>query len=301
MALIHDIRSELLDEKKDVSPILRKLKVLAFKLEADILEDWVKHEVEGYPEDVPVPNYRKTSVTYKGDFMGIGSKYPDLTIPSAVIAKYATNEAIHHEIRDSLPVIDWQVKDKRQNFEISELRQLKLLFQGRDKIFIGMKLTEIMGIIDASAFIKIQQVVRDKILDLVLKIEKEMPSVVNIDIDGKSAKVSDVESETVSNIARQTIYGNVNVTNITTTGDGNVLQVGAIGSFVHALTEKGIDEKDAEELAKIAQEKPEILNKKGIANWVGEKIKQGAEWAQGMDKDVVTATIVEIAKKFLGL
>ena len=298
MALIHDIRSDLLDEKKDVGPILRKLKVLAFKLEADILEDWVKHEVEGYPKDVPVPNYRKTSVTYKGDFMGGGLKYSDVTIPSVVIAQYVKNEAIYHEIRDRLPVIDWQVKDKRQNFEISEFRQHKLLFQGRDKIFKGRNLTEIMCIIDASAFIKIQQAVRDKILDLVLKIEKEIPSVANIGIGDKSAKVSSSESESVSNITQQIVHGNI--TNINATGGGNVLQVEAGGSFVHALIEKGIDKKDAEELEKIAQKNPKALDEKGIASWVEKKFKQGNEWVRSMGKEVATATIVEMVKKSFG-
>ena len=52
MALIHDIQLDLLDEEKNVGSTLLKIKVLASKLEADVLEDWVTHEIEGYPAAV---------------------------------------------------------------------------------------------------------------------------------------------------------------------------------------------------------------------------------------------------------
>ena len=298
MPLIHDIQSELLNEEKDVGSTLLKLKVLASKLEADVLEDWVTHEIEGYPADAPVPDYRKAPVTYQGNFMGSGWHFPSASIPSALIANYAGKKWAVHEIIESLSVIDWQMKDKGDKTLGIDASELK--FRLRDKeIYQGMGLTEITATIHDGAFIKVQQTVRAKALDLVLKIEKEIPSVVNIDIGGEGAKVSATESEAASNIAQQIIYAN-SVTNINATGDGNVLQVGAENSFVRALTEKGIDEKDAEELARIAQENPETLDEKGIANWVGEKIKQGAGWAKGMGKDAATAIIVEIVKKSLG-
>ena len=299
MPLIHDIQSELLNEEKDVGFILRKLKFLASKLEVDILEDWVTHEVEGYPARMSVPDYRKTQIIYVGDFMGSGMQYQGAAIPSLLITKYLREEFISYNIRESLPVIDWQVKNKGdEKFGLPFASNLKPLLRGYGKIYERMDLVEIKGFIDAGALIGIQQAVRTKILDLVLKIEKEIPSVVDINVGGKIAGVSVTESETVHNITQQTIYGNV--TNITTTGEGNVVQVEVGGSFVLALTEKGIDEKDAEELARIAQENPETLDEKGIANWVGEKIKQGAGWAKGMGKDAATAIIVEIVKKSLG-
>ena len=168
-----------------------------------------------------------------------------------------------HEIIESLSVIDWQMKDKGDKTLGIDASELKFLFRDKE-IYQGMGLTEITATIHDGAFIKVQQTVRAKALDLVLKIEKETPSVVNIDIGGEGAEVSATESEAASNITQQTIYGNV--TNINATGGGNILQVGVENSFVRALTEKGIDEKDAEELAKIAQENPETLDEKGIAN-----------------------------------
>ena len=77
---------------------------------------------------------------------------------------------------------------------------LQLLFQIK-----RTNLGEIMGFFNASTYIKIQQAVRTKILDLVSKIKKEIPSIVNIDIGSEDSSVSANESETVSNITQRTI------------------------------------------------------------------------------------------------
>ena len=244
---------------------------------------------------MPVPDYRKTLVTYKGNFIGYNWQQTK-DIPSSIIAKYAGEKWVNYEIRQELSSIDWQVKRECEQFEIAAARDLIIPLQGYGKIREEMNLEKIAGIIDASAFIRIQQAVRAKALDLVSKIKKEIPSVVNIDSGGENSRVSATESKVANNITQQTNYGDV--TNINATGDRSVLQVEVGGSFVHALTEKGIDKKDAEELKKIVQKNPKTLDEKGIASWVGERLKQGNEWVRGMPKEVATATIIEMIKKF---
>ncbi|MEJ8562487.1 hypothetical protein QTO30_15500 [Yoonia sp. GPGPB17] len=59
MALLHEIQAALLDDKVGVGSILLKLRFLAAKLDADILEDWVMFESEGYPDDAVIPAYRR--------------------------------------------------------------------------------------------------------------------------------------------------------------------------------------------------------------------------------------------------
>ena len=62
--MLHDIQTSLIQEGTDIGPILLKLRFLASRLGSNLLEDWVKHEVGGYPADVPVPDYRKMRVSY---------------------------------------------------------------------------------------------------------------------------------------------------------------------------------------------------------------------------------------------
>ena len=41
-----------------VNRLLRKVKVIAARAEVPVLEEWVDHELGGYPEDAALPNYR---------------------------------------------------------------------------------------------------------------------------------------------------------------------------------------------------------------------------------------------------
>ncbi|MGA8158874.1 MAG: hypothetical protein WB822_22240, partial [Rhodoplanes sp.] len=62
MSLLREIQSSLL-EGREIGPILLKLRFLASRLGSVVLEEWVKHESEGYPNDVEVPSYRKIGVS----------------------------------------------------------------------------------------------------------------------------------------------------------------------------------------------------------------------------------------------
>ena len=68
--LLHEIQESVVQEGADLGSILLKLRFLASRLGSDVLEEWVKHESEGYPKDVEVPSYRIVGVSYKGTFSG---------------------------------------------------------------------------------------------------------------------------------------------------------------------------------------------------------------------------------------
>ncbi len=242
MALIHDIRSELidirselLDDEKDVGSILRKLKALASELEADVLEDWVTHEIQGYPKGAPVPDYRKAQIIYVRDYVDFHHQYKNAPVSRALIEQYAGAEWLEQNIRYSLPEIDWMMKNMDNKHFNIDASDLNLLLQSKE-----INLGEIRGIFNASGCIKIQQAVRAKALDLISKIGKEMPRDVNIDIGEKDAEVSATESDADSNIIQQNIYAN-SVTNINATGDGNVTQAGVGDSFANTLIKKVIE------------------------------------------------------------
>jgi hypothetical protein len=58
MSLLREIQASLM-QGQDIGPILLKLRLLASRLGSDLLEEWVKHESEGYPAHIDVPDYRK--------------------------------------------------------------------------------------------------------------------------------------------------------------------------------------------------------------------------------------------------
>jgi len=53
-SLVEELQRDALNANAKVSDLLRKAKAIAVKLELPELEEWVEHELNGYPEgDVP--------------------------------------------------------------------------------------------------------------------------------------------------------------------------------------------------------------------------------------------------------
>jgi hypothetical protein len=63
MSLLREIQN-LASADGDVVTVLRKCKILAARLASDEFANWVKWELDGYPEAQPTPEYRRLSVTY---------------------------------------------------------------------------------------------------------------------------------------------------------------------------------------------------------------------------------------------
>jgi hypothetical protein len=113
MSLLSEIQEAVLQEGSALAPVLLKLRLLAAKLGSAPLEEWVKHESEGYPEDAVVPEYRKMGVSYTGSFAGpFGSGYNNAPIPTYLIEKIAGEKWTHHEDRASISAIDDLLKAK---------------------------------------------------------------------------------------------------------------------------------------------------------------------------------------------
>ena len=65
MSLLHQIQESVVQENRDLGSVLLRLRLLASRLGSHILEEWVKHESEGYPNKVDEPSYRIVGVSYK--------------------------------------------------------------------------------------------------------------------------------------------------------------------------------------------------------------------------------------------
>lgn len=221
MALIHDIQTALLDENASVGPMLLKLRFLAAKLDADILEEWVQHEAEGYPDGVEVPEYRQAKITYTGSFADIAKLISNVSIPSGLVGSIAGDQWVNYQIKDGLPLIESQLASAKDgsHFEIDS-SNLKVLLQ--DKIYQGMAIIEINSRIDTGAFARVQHAVRAKTLDFTLKLEKHVPSVAEIEVGTIPVKMSPDEQKNVESLTQNIFYDvQGDVTNIHSIGDAN--------------------------------------------------------------------------------
>jgi len=307
MSLLQQIQESVVQEGSDLGSILLKLRLLAARLGSDILEEWVKHESEGYPKDAEIPSYRIAGVTYRGTFTGpFGAGIQNAQIPPYLIEKHAGESWTNYEVRESIAAVDEMVKkhknDDGGSFGINA-SNLILLLQG--KIYEGYACNDISGTISPTSFYEIQQTVRSRILELTLELEKSVPGSMHVAF-GESAS-SKTQAEQVQQISQQIIYGNVSTA--VAGGAGANIAVGITvkdnGSFIEHLVARGIPENDASELAKIMEtEEPSSSEEpfgEKAKNWIATNIKKAAAGTWKVGISVATKVLTEAALKYYGM
>lgn len=303
MALLHDIQAELLDSKSVIGPILLKLRFLAAKLGSDVLEDWVKYETEGYPKDVEVPEYRKASVIYHGTFTNGYQTVNNVQIPEYIIRKEAGENWLTISLRESIAVIDSLVTAEKPGqggkFGISAGNLIPLL---NGKVYEGMGAVSVQSTFSGAPFGHIHNMVRAKMLDLTLELEKSVPVAALIELGKPDVEQADAGAQTTI-VAQTIIYGPQ--TTIHNSGSGVTINTTVVAgdqtSLVQYLVEQGVPADDASALAQIAaSEQPE-----SAAQPMGKKAKKWLEKVAGETWDVAKETgkqlLIDGLKSYYGL
>lgn len=306
LSLLQQIQESVVQERADLGSILLKLRLLAARLGSDTLEEWVKHESEGYPKDADVPVYRIVGITYRGTFLGpFGSSINNAQIPPYLIEKYAGEGWTKFEVRESIAAVDEMVKKNASDdgsFGI-DASNLILLLQG--KLYKGYACNGINGLISSTSFYEIQQAVRSRILELTIEFERSVPDATHVAFGTTRTKKKDAEQ--VQQISQQIIYGNVSTA--VAGGAGSQISVAVnerdSESFIIHLVKSGIPEKDASELAEIiATEEPSSVEEpfgEKAKKWLGSNLKKAAEGTWGVGVSVATKVLTEAALKYYGL
>lgn len=305
MSLLEDIQAAVIQTEVDTAPILLKLRLLAARLGSAPLEEWVKHESEGYPANATVPDYRLIGVTYTATFFGsFGSGISNAPVPPYLVEKFAGAHWNQQEIRQSISAIDDLVKGASSGTLQINAANMILLLQG--KMYPDYNCSGVTGTISRAALVELQHAVRSRVLELTIQLEKSVPGAADISFSSKGAAAK-VNAEQVTQITNQTIYGNV--TSIASSGAGasfNIaVQQGDRESFVQALVKAGIPEGDASDLATIvASEPPESKDEpfgRKAAKWIGDNLKKAAGGTWKMGVSVATEVLKQAALKYYGL
>src|SRR5437764_9542184 len=70
-SLVTDLQRDILNSKKSVTEILRTAKLISGKLGLNDISNWLGHELNGYPKDQEIPEYRQI----KGGHLEIFNPY----------------------------------------------------------------------------------------------------------------------------------------------------------------------------------------------------------------------------------
>lgn len=290
MSLLSQIQTELLDDKANIGPILLKLRFLASRLDVPILEDWVKHEIDGYPAAVDLPDYRITPVTYTGTFQSSFQILREVPIPSFLIEKFASQEWNTHDIRSSMVVIESMIAKQADGSSYqTNAADLILMLQGN--IYNNSTCISITGHIQPSAFINVQSSVRSKALDLTLGIEKAAPSATAIVLGQRQTIVAPDESERMGQAVQFVINGTFNqVNNSGTSGQITVQSTqGNSHTLLEKLTKAGWSDGEARELTEVVKSETPNQDNGSIGS-------RALAWLRDKSDKITTAGLVEVTR-----
>lgn len=304
MALLTDIQNALVDDKSEISPIMLKLRLLASRLDSPVLDQWVAHEIEGYPFDVELPKYRQVGISYHGSFSGpFGSGIRNAPIPPYIIEKHAGKSWNNYAIRQSLAGIeDLLVRSEGKSGELNiNAANLILLLQGN--IYEDYACNSVVGTLSTASLKEIQYVVRSRLLELTTKIERAVPKALEIGLGPITANAIE-KSEIIEKLTQQIVYGNV----INSSGNNNTIQTFVkfdLPNLLKYIEDAGISAIDAKEFGDlVASEKPEN-NQEPFGNktkkWIAENIKKAANGTWKIGIAVATETLKQAALHYYGL
>jgi AbiTii-like protein len=208
-------------------------------------------------------------------------------------------------MRQSISAIDELVKGSAGSGSLQiNASNLILMLQG--KVYADYACNAVTGIVTRAQLVALQHAVRTRVLELTIGLEKSIPAAASIVLAGSTSAVQ-VNSEKVTQITNQVIYGNV--TSIASTGAGATfnlaIQQGDQNSLVEALVQSGIPETDAAEFGQlVASEKPDRKDEPFGAKarmWLGENLKKATSGTWKMGVSVATEVLKQAALKYYGL
>lgn len=279
--------------------------MLAARLGSQPLAEWVKHESEGYPTGVDVPDYRILSVSYTGTFSGpFGSGINNAPISPYLIEKFAGKRWTHYEMRESIAAVDELLSNSKKSGTLTiEAANLILLLQG--KIYPDYACNAVTGSISRASLASIRHAVLNRILELTLEIEKSIPGASEVSL-GEPTDLSASAAGATTQIAQQIIYGNYTAVSAQSGATVSIsIDTGNKESLSQYLTHAGIAADDARELAELAStEQPESTAEPmgpKVKEWLITNLKKAGSgtWKAGLA--VARDVIKEALLKYYGL
>jgi hypothetical protein len=170
MSLLREIQNDLAGPSQDIATVLRKCKILAARLGSEDLSHWVDWELDGYPESVPTPAYRRLGANCYASFMNIAWKIERQPVLWELLPERARELFRNFEFRGGVAKVEGLVANGCR----IDRPDFALMLQG--KMYPDMGCFAAWMAIPGSEFGQLVSAIKNRILDFVLRIEGENPA-----------------------------------------------------------------------------------------------------------------------------
>jgi hypothetical protein len=303
MPLIDEIQAGAISETGDVSALLRKCKLLAARLDARKLAEWVDHELNGYPIDAVLPPYRLLNARSYGNFVGaFGMRGNGLQIPLSVLPESLRENYRTVRLGDAISAYQTLLEgDGRGSARIPWSTELAVHYAS--KVTPDMQCVEAWIEVPIGAVHKLINAVKTAILGFAIDIEREAPDAGETPIGGARP----IPEERVTQIFNTNITGSVgNVAN----GGTDFQQTATVGvavgdwdALTRYLRSLGIADEASPtlkaELESLRSDGPAADTSKGRA-LIARLVTKAAMSSAGVAVEVAATGIAKAIAGFLG-
>jgi hypothetical protein len=203
VTILEDIQDAAVDASSNLATLLRKCKVLAARLGSQPLEDWLLWESNGYPDDVPVPDYRIWSLELQGTFLNLfANNTRNAPIPITFLRLIFEKTKERYECRQSIAAVEALLRDtKTGKVEVSTGTLSERIGWS---LYTNEKCVKAWAEYSTQHLVELLNSVRNRILDFALALWKEAPSAGEAQKDNTSPSP---EVNRVTQIFNTTVYG----------------------------------------------------------------------------------------------
>ncbi len=297
MKLLDEIIDLLADENASLNAALLKTKVLMHKIGHAELAEWVNDELNGYPKDKPLPDYRIVGGRVTGNIQNAVMLQSNVNLPTYHLPKKLKDRLENHELRQAMSVLQDMAKAGPKASLHMPLApeigaQIDKAMDGYwvQKCWVEMQPSQIKNGISQ---------VRSRLLDFALNLKDKIG-----DVEEKELKAVAAMSD-VSGMFHGAVFGD-NATVVV--GNENRVKVsnqkGDFDSLAKLLAAKGISDSDVAELkAAVASDegKVDTVSKSfgpAVKAWIAKMMEKAINASWQIELGVAGGLLTEALKAF---
>jgi AbiTii len=304
--LLRRINEGATNSQTPLGEVLRLCLRLGRLLNNQELSDWAKAEAGGYESIDSLPDYRIFETEVQGTFFGpYGRNLSNASIPQAVIEEEHRDALFKVYMMESVGELELLSKSADTNSLTIPWSGNTRLYSQQKEIYRGLALNAAWRVLTTATIAGILEVIRARVLEFVLVIEKEL-GIDAMNYDDNKTPLETPSQEKVTQTFNMTILGGTNIAvgnPGTTNQHATHVQPGDLQGLREKLAQLGVTEELINDLDAALGKDADAREQPGphVKGWFGRlMIKAGQGTLQLVSATATTVVIAEV-RRFLGL
>jgi len=310
------MRSNLVNQLEEIIAILSsgdegttnallKTKVLLYSIGKKELATWVTYELNGYPADVILPDYRTLTARILADVNNSARLYRAYPLPISYLDEDDYDDATTASVRLSISQIEQLVVNAVDNQNIEQPIPLDFAYSKYCKhVAEGYEFTRCYKEIALHNFTNILTQVRSRLLDFVLELTDYASG-----IPGAKTMTEKLKNVDAASLFKSAIFGDHTVINLGDSSSFNITNnviKNDIAALKRHLESEGVSSEDVNELEfAINSDGPIAPRSKNygpaVGQWFSGMISKAANSTAGISVPVITDLLSSALKKYYNL